>query len=61
MKEDLVEPEIVRAIQEHLCGFLLDHVISKDGEFYCDPFVSIGVVDPQKTWKSLTRNETYSH
>ena len=48
MKEDLIEPEIVRAIQEHLCGFLLDHVISKDGEFYCDPFVSIGVIDPQK-------------
>ena len=48
MKEDLIEPEIVRAIQEHLCGFLLDHVINKDGEFYCDPFVSIGVLDTQK-------------
>ena len=48
MKEDLIEPEIVRAIQEHLCGFLLDHVINKDGEFYCDQSVSLGVLDTNR-------------
>jgi hypothetical protein len=34
MKEDLMELERVRAIQETLCGFLLDEVINLKGEFY---------------------------
>ena len=37
MKENLIEPERIRAIQEALCGFLLDEVINPNGEFYSDP------------------------
>ena len=48
MKEDLIAAELVRTIQEHLCGFLLDHVINKDGEFYCDQSVSLGVLATEK-------------
>jgi hypothetical protein len=33
MKEDLIEPEKVRTIQEVLYGFLLDEVINFNGEF----------------------------
>ena len=36
MKEDLIELERVRAIQEALCGFLLDEVIIPNGELYAN-------------------------
>ena len=36
MKEDLIELERVRAIQEALCGFLLDEVINPNVEFYAN-------------------------
>ena len=41
MKENLIEPERIRAIQEALCGFLLDEVINPKGEFYSDPRISV--------------------
>ena len=45
MKEDLIEPERIRAIQESLCGFLLDEVINRKGEFYSDQRISVGRLD----------------
>ena len=34
MKENLIEPERIRSIQEALCGFLLDEVINPKGDFH---------------------------
>ena len=45
MKENLIEPERIRAIQEALCGFLLDEVINPNGEFYSDPMISVARAD----------------
>jgi hypothetical protein len=41
MKEELIEPERIRAIQEEICGFLLDQVINPEGEFYADHRISL--------------------
>jgi hypothetical protein len=48
MKEDLIEPESVRAIQESLYGFLLDEVINPAGEFHADHRISVGLIDENK-------------
>ena len=48
MKENLIEPERIRAIQEALCGFLLDEVINPKGEFYSDQSISVALADPKK-------------
>ena len=48
MKEDLVKPARIRAIQESLCGFLLDEVINPKGEFYSDQRISMARADPKK-------------
>ena len=48
MAEKLIEPERIKAIQESICGFLLDEVINPNGEFYADPKISVGRVDPNK-------------
>jgi hypothetical protein len=48
MKEDLIEPERVRAIQESLCGFLLDEVINPVGEFCADHRVSVGLFNENR-------------
>ena len=45
MKENLIEPARVRAIQEALCGFLLDKVINPKGEFHSDPRISVARAD----------------
>ena len=45
MKENLIEPARVRAIQEALCGFLLDEVINPNGEFHSDPRISVARAD----------------
>ena len=45
MKENLIEPARVRAIQEALCGFLLDDVINLKGEFHSDPRKSVARAD----------------
>ena len=47
MKENLIEPERIRAIQG-LCGFLLDEVINPKGEFYSDQRISVARADPKK-------------
>jgi hypothetical protein len=43
LKQDLIEQERVRAIQESLCGFLLDEVTNPAGVFYADHRVSVGL------------------
>ena len=48
MKEDLIEPERIRAIQESLCGFLVDEVINRKGEFYSDQRISVAQLDRNK-------------
>jgi len=45
MKEDLIEEARVRAIQESICGFVLDEIINKDGEFYADPYSSVVAIE----------------
>ena len=48
MTEALIELERINAIQESMCEFLLDEVINPNGEFYADPKISVGRVDPNK-------------
>ena len=45
MKEELIEMAQVRAIQEAMCGFLLDEVINLKGEFHGDLRKSIAKED----------------
>ncbi|RLN34872.1 hypothetical protein C2845_PM03G25900, partial [Panicum miliaceum] len=42
IKDELIEPERVRAVQEEICGFLLDEVTNSKGEFYADHRISVG-------------------
>ena len=51
MKENLIEPERIRAIQEALCGFLLDEVINSKGEFHSDPRISVARAELKKRRK----------
>ena len=51
MKENLIEPERIRAIQEALCGFLLDEVINQKGEFHSDPRISAALAELKKRRK----------
>ena len=48
MENALIQPERIKAIQESICGFLLDEVINPTGEFYANPRISVGRVDPNK-------------
>ena len=48
MKEELIEPERIRAIQKSLCGFLVDEVINRKGEFYSDQRISVAQLDRNK-------------
>ena len=52
MKENLIEPERIRAIQEALCGFLLDEVINPKGEFHSDPRISVARAKLKKCRKN---------
>ena len=36
-RDELLEPDRMRAIQEELAAFFLDHVVPEDGEYYVDP------------------------
>ena len=45
MKEELIEVARVRAIQEAICGFLLDDVINPKGEFHGDLRTSVAKED----------------
>ena len=46
MKEELIEIARIRAIQEAICGFLLDEVINPKGEFHGDLRTSVAKEDP---------------
>ena len=46
MKEKLTEMARVRAIQEAMCGFLLDEVINHKDEFHDDLRTSVAKEDP---------------
>ena len=48
MVDALIQPERIKAIQESICGFLLDEVINPNGEFYANPRISMGRADPNK-------------
>ena len=48
MKEELIKMVRVRAIQEAMCGFLLDEVINPKGEFHGDLRISVAKEDPMK-------------
>ena len=37
MSDELLAPDRMRAIQEELAAFFLDHVIAKDEEYHVDP------------------------
>jgi hypothetical protein len=53
MKEELIEIARIRAIQEAICGFLLDEVINPKGEFHGDLRLSVAQEDP--TTRKLIR------
>ena len=53
MKEELIEIARIRAIQEAICGFLLDKVINPKGEFLGDLRISVAQEDP--TMRKLIR------
>jgi len=53
MKEELIEMARVKAIQEAMCGFLLDEVINLKGEFHGDLLTSVAKEDP--TTRKLMR------
>ena len=48
MAEQFIKPKRIKAIQESICGFLLDEVLNPNGEFYADPRISVGRLDPNK-------------
>ena len=52
MQERLTESERIRAIQEALCGFLLDEVINPKGEFHSDPRISVARAEQKKRCKN---------
>ena len=37
MRDELLAPDRMRAVQEELAAFILDHVINKDEEYHVDP------------------------
>ena len=53
MKEELIEIAWIRAIQEAICGFLLDEVINPNGEFHGDLRTSVAKENP--TTRKLIR------
>ena len=52
MKENLIELERIGAIQDGLCGFLLDEVINPKGKFHSDPRISVARVERKKRRKN---------
>ena len=48
MADALIQPERIKAIQESICGFILDEIINPTGEFYANPKISVGRADPNK-------------
>jgi hypothetical protein len=54
IKEDLIETERVRAIQESLYEFLMDDVINPAGEFYADHRISMGQLDEKRKMMNMS-------
>ena len=52
MKENLIELERIGAIQDGLCGFLLDEVINPKGKFHSDPRISVARAEQKKHRKN---------
>ena len=52
MKENLIELERIGAIQDGLCGFLLDEVINPKGKFHSDPRISVARAEQKKRRKN---------
>ena len=48
MADALIQLERIKAIQESICGFLLDEVINPTGEFHANLKISVGRADPNK-------------
>ena len=48
MADALIHPERIKAIEESICGFILDEVINPTGEFFANPRISAGRADPNK-------------
>ena len=59
MKEDLIEPVRIMAIQESLYGFLLDEVINPKGEFYLDQRISVARANPKKPGDGDDNDDKY--
>ena len=57
MKEDLIEPARIRAIQESLYVFLLDEVVNPKGEFYSDQRISVARADPKKSGNGVGEDD----
>ena len=36
MRNELILEERIMAVKEHLCGFILEQVLDKNGKFYYD-------------------------
>ena len=53
MKEEVIEMARIRAIQEAICGFLLDEVINPKGKFHGNLRTSVAKEDP--TTRKLIR------
>ena len=51
MEENLIELERIGAIQDGLCGFLLDEVINPKGKFHSDPMISVARAELKKRHK----------
>ena len=60
MANALIQPERIKAIQESICGFLLDEVINPTGEFYANPKISVGRADPNKDTEMMRPLRTLS-
>ena len=49
IKENLIQPEKIWAIQEAICGFLPDEILNPNVEFYADHRIS---------WVDLSKTRT---
>jgi hypothetical protein len=53
MEEYLIPKERIKAVQEQLCGFLMDEVINPKGEFHDDGSTyipDVGIQDENEAW-----------
>ena len=50
MRNELLEPDRMKAIQEELAGFFLDHVIHKDRECHVEVDMNLDVRDCKRCY-----------